>query len=225
MTLAGLGAGAQASDWSAELHEVALPLAQVELSFQPPDATAPGSAESAPAQVAQTTTRSDAYGRSGSRWWTFGGLYANDFDDAQDVNLHVAFSEFLADDLEFAVEAAGWYFDQPGGNTGGVSGSMVFRWHALHAEDYRWTLFGDAGIGLLGAFDDVPSGGTGFNFLPRLGGGLTWALNESVDGASRGPRLMVGVRWHHISNARIQGDDNNPGRDSVAGYVALTIPF
>lgn len=164
-------------------------------------------------------SRPTRYGEAGSRWWTVGALYANDFDKDNDFNLHGAFSQFLADDFEFAIEAAGWCFDQPGTDTGGVSGSMIFRWHFLHADDYDWSVFADAGIGLLGAFDDVPDGGTSFNFLPRLGGGFTKALDN------QGTRLMVGVRWHHISNARIFGNDRNPARDSLAGYIAVTFPF
>ncbi|MBY0312572.1 MAG: acyloxyacyl hydrolase [Phycisphaerales bacterium] len=208
-----------------ERAQLSMPLVNMELTFQPP-ADAPVAEQPKSGVGAESAAaRSLAYGRTGSRWWTIGGLFANDFEDASDVNIHGAFSEFLADELEFAVEVGAWYFNQPGDDTGGLSGSMIFRWHFLHAEDYRWTIFGDAGIGLLGAFDNVPDGGTGFNFLPRVGGGFTWAFNESTDGESRGPRLMVGVRWHHISNARIQGDDNNPGRDELAGYLAVTFPF
>jgi len=40
-----------------------------------------------------------------------------------------------------------------------------------------------------------------------------------------GVRLQAGVRWAHISNARIKGDDDNPSRDSAMLYVALVFPF
>lgn len=213
--------GTVLADARADLDSLGAPLATPTLSFtldEPPTASKTAPAESEP-------SRALGYGLAGSRWWTVGGAYANDFDNANDFNLHVAFSQFLADELEFAVEAAGWYFDQPGKNTAGISGSMVFRWHFLHAEDYDWTLFGDAGIGLLGGFDEVPDGGTSFNFLPRLGFGLTKALAPGVDGESRGARLMVGLRWHHISNARINGDSDNPARDALMGYIAVTFPF
>lgn len=163
------------------------------------------------------------YGSAGSKAWTLGGLYANNFDEANDFNAHVAWSNFFADDFEFAVEAAGWYFNQPGEDTGGVSGSMLFRWHALHDENYSWSVFVDAGIGLLGGFGEVPEGGSEFNFLPRIGGGATFALGPNENGQA--PRLMVGARWHHISNARIRGDSDNPARDALAGYIAIVFPF
>jgi hypothetical protein len=102
---------------------------------------------------------------------------------------------------------------------------MVFRWHFLHAEDYNWSIFGDAGIGILAGFDEVPDGGTGFNYLPRIGAGFTKAFNDSIDGESRGARWMVGVRYHHISNGRISGDSRNPARDAVCIYAGITFPF
>ncbi len=188
-------------------------------------AAQPAADASTPATESGKSERPLGYGKAGSRWWTIGAAYANNFKSASDINFHLAFSEFLADEFEFAVEAAGWYFHQPGDDTGGVSGSMIFRWHFWHAPDFKWTVFGDAGIGILGAFDNVPDGGTGFNFLPRIGGGFTYALDESVEGESRGSRIMVGVRYHHISNGRISGDSRNPARDAVAVYAALVIPF
>ena len=192
-----------------------------DLPAQPAPASAPGAHE----QPHATAERALGYGLAGSRWWTIGTAYANNFKDASDINVHFAFSQFLDDELEFAVEGAGWYFHQNGDDTGGISASMVFRWHIWHPKDFKWTVFGDAGIGILGSFDNVPDGGTGFNFLPRLGGGFTYALNDSIDGESRGPRLMVGVRYHHISNGRISGDSRNPARDGIAIYAGLVIPF
>ena len=38
-------------------------------------------------------------------------------------------------------------------------------------------------------------------------------------------RLLVGVRWSHISNARLWGDDDNPGSDSVMLHVGLIWEF
>lgn len=165
------------------------------------------------------------YGRADSQWLTLGLGYASDFQEDNDFNFHAAWSTFLADGFEFAVEGAGWYFNQEGPDTGGVSGSMVFRWHFSHAKNYDWTIFTDFGIGLLAGFDDVPNGGTSFNFLPRIGFGYTRAFDPTGGPDSTGPRWMVGVRWHHISNARIEGDERNPARDSLLFYVGITLPL
>ncbi len=162
---------------------------------------------------------SGGYGLPGGWWITFGGGYANDFGDEQDLNAHVAFSTFLADELEFSVELAGWYFDQVGTDTGGINPGMVFRWHFWHADNFDWTVYGDVGIGLLFSFDDVPDGGTSFNFTPRAGLGYTTRIDDD------GTRLQLGVRYHHVSNARIEGDGRNPSRDSVMVYAGVVFPF
>lgn len=186
-----------------------------------------------PQQGERTSGRETRFGRAGSQWWSIGPGVAHDFSDATDINLHGIYSLFLADGLEFGVEAAGWYFNQEGQDTGGVSGSMIFRWHFHHwdtqfkwtgadkDEAYRNTFFFDVGIGLLAGFDEVPDGGTGFNFLPRAGVGWTHALTEEESGS----RLTIGVRWHHISNARISGDERNPARDALMLYAEIQFPF
>lgn len=200
--------------------------------YEDPAATASSDAQAENAENAETPaqTASDGkplpgYGRAGTDWLTFGAFYANDFDSDSDINLHVSWSRFLVDDIEFMVEGALWYFNQEGQDTGGLSGSFRFRWHFLAAQDYRWTVFADAGIGLLAGFDEVPDGGTGFNFIPRAGMGFTRAFNESIEGESHGPRWEVGFCWHHISNGRIEGDGRNPARDSLAIYAGIIIPF
>jgi hypothetical protein len=218
------GAAARADDVSQALADLAAPLASPTLSLNLADELARVT-QPADQPKPEERPRSQAYGKAGSRWWTVGTGVANDFGDNTDFNIHGAWSQFLTDDFEFAIEGAAWYFHQEGDDTGGLSCSMVFRWHFLHADDYNWSIFGDAGIGILGAFDDVPDGGTSFDFLPRIGGGFTKALNDSIDGESRGPRLMVGARYHHISNGRIQGDTRNPSRDGLMLYVAITFPF
>ncbi|MFA6045786.1 MAG: acyloxyacyl hydrolase, partial [Phycisphaerales bacterium] len=93
-----------------------------------------------------------------------------------------------------------------------------FRWHFVHEEDF--TVYADIGIGILGATDNVPSNGTSFDFTPRAGVGFTYALNDAGD-----LRLVGGLRWAHVSNARIHGDDDNPGVDTIMMYSGVQFPF
>lgn len=158
------------------------------------------------------------WGQPGHWWLTIGAGVAHDFGEETDYNGHVAFSTFVAKDFEFAVELGGWYFAQDGNDTGGFNPSMVFRWHFWHSDDDRWTIYGDAGMGVLFSGDDVPSGGTSINFTPRAGGGVTYRLWDDV-------RLQVGLRYHHISNGRFQGDAQNPSRDSLMMYVGIVFPL
>ena len=156
------------------------------------------------------------FGVQGSRWWTVLAGVSHDFSESHDFNLAARYSSFVVDDLEFGVELGGWYFDQPGDNAFGLNASMIWRYHFVHREHF--TFYGDIGMGVMVTTDEVPDGGTSFDFTPRIGVGTMWELGS-------GYWLDVGLRWAHISNARIQGDGDNPGRDSVMGYVGLTFPF
>lgn len=157
------------------------------------------------------------FGTEGTRWLEFGGLVADNFEDSVDTNLHARFSEFIATDVELGGELAGWSFNQPGDNAVGGSLVLIVRWHFLNRGD--WTLYADAGVGAMVASDDTPDNGTSFNLMPRAGVGFTHAIGEG------GARLEIGVRWHHISNARITGDDHNPSRDGAALYLGFAIPL
>ncbi|MFO0861987.1 MAG: acyloxyacyl hydrolase [Phycisphaerales bacterium] len=160
------------------------------------------------------------FGSSGNSLVTFGGGVAyssNEGDTATDSNLYVAWNYFLATDIEFSLEAGLWYFNQTGPNQWGGSGTLAFRWHFVNKQ--TWSLFLEAGVGLLGASGEVPTGGTSFDFMPRAGGGFTYEITPG------GPRLQAGVRWYHVSNARIDGDSNNPARDGVMGFVGIMFPL
>ena len=87
------------------------------------------------------------------------------------------------------------------------------RWHFIRQSN--WSLFVDGGAGILGTTNDVPSTGASFNFTPQVGGGTTIKLSEQR-------RVMLGLRWHHISHADLLGA--NPGRDSLLGYVGIRFP-
>ena len=158
------------------------------------------------------------FGEAGSRWWTIGAGIANNFDDATDISLHGAYSYFLVKDVEFAAELNGWYFHQEGPDAGGINPAFVLRWHFY--DEGPWTVYADTGIGILVATDDVPFGGTQLDFTPRFGGGFTRELDPDT-----GTRLQVGVRWHHVSNARITGASNNPSRDGLMFYAGIEFPF
>jgi ABC-type transport system substrate-binding protein len=158
------------------------------------------------------------YGAAHTRWWTVGGGAAYDFMQSTDFNLHGAYTYFLADDVEFTFELGAWYFHQDGDDAFGLNPEIAYRWHFF--DDGTWTIFGEIGIGLLGATSKVPDGGTAFDFMPRAGMGFTRLLDPET-----GLRLQAGARWHHISNARIQGTADNPGRDGLMLFAGLQFPF
>jgi hypothetical protein len=114
-----------------------------------------------------------------------------------------------------------WNYDQEGKDATGFNPSLVIRYHFYHGE--KWTFFVDGGIGFLFSTDPVNrtdgDEGSSFNFTPRAGGGFTRELGEE------GVRLEMGLRWAHVSNARIAGNNDNPGRDSLMLYAGLIFPF
>lgn len=157
-------------------------------------------------------------------FWTVGAGVAPGGSDGTHADVFVAASTFIGTGLEIQFEASGWYFDQEEDNTAGGGFAINLRWHALHGaygggEGYDWTLFVDAGIGLIVAGDDVPDGGSSVNFAPRVGVGGTFRLGDSST------RLVGGVRWHHMSNARSNGDDENPDFNAPMFYVGVQWPF
>lgn len=160
------------------------------------------------------------FGLAGETRLTIGTGVAIEFednDDSTDYNLALTWSKFLVDDWEFRAGLGAWYFDQTPDSTWGVSPEIAIRWHFINEEP--WSVFGEAGIGLLLAADDVPSGGSSVDFMPRVGVGVTHRIN------SRGDRLEFGVRWHHISNARTVGDSNNPDRDGLMFFAGISFPI
>lgn len=176
----------------------------------------PATASAEPQAAPTVPVRLD-YGDKGTNWLTIGGGYAKAFNQVDDGNLFVSWSHFLGRDVEFNVEGGLWHFNQRGKNAVGLNAVMVFRWHFYNQDPI--SLYLDTGIGILVANRNVPSGGTGFNLTPRVGGGMTWRLTDD------GVRLQLGVRWHHISNARIHGDARNPSRDAPYFYTGLIFPL
>jgi len=140
-----------------------------------------------------------------------------DGNDATDLSGFAQASWFIVDNVELGGELAIWNFDQTGQDAVGGSVSALVRWHFVN--EGRLSLFVDGGIGLMGATDEVPEGGTDFNFLPRAGVGGTWRPWDSD------LRILMGLRWHHISNARYSGAEDNPSRDGAMLYLGLGVPF
>ncbi len=182
--------------------------------------TQPGEPDPAhrPAGAApEVPTPAPVYGARGTQCLAVGGGVAADFVDNTDVNAYLSYTYFLVDWVEVNAELGAWYHFQDNEDAAGLNPALVFRWHLIHREN--WTFYVDAGIGLLFNTDSVPEGGTHINFTPRAGLGVTYRISES------GARLQAGLRWHHISNARITGDRGNPATDAPMLYVGVIFPF
>jgi hypothetical protein len=121
---------------------------------------------------------------------------------------------YIVDGFAFAPQIKMWGFFQSGEDAVGGSLDILFQWHIIRQE--TWSFFGDFGCGMLGTSENVPIGGSQFNFTPQAGVGFTFDVGNDR-------RAVVGVKWHHISNASLYR--NNPGRDSILVYGGLNLPF
>ena len=122
----------------------------------------------------------------------------------------------LWDNFSLGLALTGYSVEQPGEDAGGAGVEAIARWHLLTLD--RFTLYADGGGGV-GYFDpQVPEGGTRWNYTARVGGGLTYQLDEGV-------YLMGGVRYFHLSNGNIHGRDDNPSYDGVQYYLGLMFTF
>jgi len=74
----------------------------------------------------------------------------------------------------------------------------------------------EGGAGLLRTSNNVPTGGSKFNFTPQAGLGMSFDIGNNN-------RWLLGVKWHHISNANTY--DMNPGRDSIMIWTGISFPF
>lgn len=123
-------------------------------------------------------------------------------------------SRFIIDNLSMDAEINALYLDQVGPSAWASNVNLLSRWHFVAEE--TWSLYFDGGAGVFYASRRVPHDGSRFNFTPQAGSGITVEIAPDM-------RMMLGVRWHHISNANTSR--HNPGQDSVMGYAGLSLPF
>ena len=105
---------------------------------------------------------------------------------------------YVIDHLSLNLEGAGYYIDQDGPNAGQGEVRLLMRHHFLRRE--KWNVFADVGFGVSEASDQVPDDGTRMNFMFRSGLGMGYEIKHNV-------WLVGGVRYFHLSNAKIEGDD------------------
>ena len=90
--------------------------------------------------------------------------------------------------------------------------SLGFRHHFYQFGDS--SLFVDVGFGLFEAGKRVPHNGTYFNLTFDTGIGIDHPIAKDVD-------LIAGVRYFHLSNARLEGPEHNPSLNGPEAYFGL----
>ena len=143
--------------------------------------------------------------------WTFSlqGSYVHPirFSDDRFYNFTLAGGYFFADNHSINLELSGSYAEQSDYNDTVIGGlGLLGRSHLLRFE--KWTIFIDGGGGVNYADDVVPEFGTRFNFIAKVGPGVTYQIKPNL-------HLIGGARYFHLSNGQIHGRDQNPSYDGV----------
>jgi hypothetical protein len=112
--------------------------------------------------------------------------------------VHPRMGWFVADRLELYGEATLFLYHEPraavSAGLGGLAGRVYLR------TSGRWIPYAHAGVGLLWTSLDVVEIDRAFNFQHFIG--IGWRQNRV-----RGPRIVLELRNHHISNAGTAGDN------------------
>jgi len=156
------------------------------------------------------------WGKTGTwRWGVYGG-YAEDMQTSFNklTTIGVEFEYFVEDNLSIDIGLHYIDVDQIGSDSNGFHATLQLRWHFLDKQ--TWSMFIEGGAGLLRTDVKVPITGSRFNFTPQAGIGLSFDIGNRN-------RWLIGLRWHHISNANLYS--TNPGRDSLMIWTGISFPY
>ena len=92
--------------------------------------------------------------------------------------------------------------------------SPIVRWRS-HTHG-PVSIFWEIGPGISYATNEVPVGGTRFNYVFQVGGGMSYTFSSGIN-------LVGGLRWLHLSNNSLNGRDKNPDIQAVGIYVGWVI--
>jgi hypothetical protein len=121
----------------------------------------------------------------------------------------------LRGSLEYAFEVVpALVMAQSGTVFGGGFNPLMLQYNfAGETGQRRFFPFVQFGGGLLFSTDDIPARAAQFNFTPQAGLGIYWTGPDQ-------PSLVMGLRYHHISNAgRVR---LNPGHNAIYAYGGVS---
>jgi hypothetical protein len=92
---------------------------------------------------------------------------------------------------------------------------MTFGARVRVARIHGYSPFAELSVGVSGASAQTPRRGSYFNYVAQAGFGVSRPV-------SRRTHVLAGVRWVHLSNAGLFGNDRNPDIEAFGGYVGLS---
>lgn len=146
----------------------------------------------------------ESFGSYGNQPWMREQLYSGT----------VGLSYYFRPNWCIGLEGKGLCGLQPEQNVASFGGNLLLRTHLI--AERNWSFFTDFAPGLLESSHRIPPSGTDFNFTIETGLGITAHLWDKTE-------LLTGVRYLHLSNARLEGADRNPSLNAFEGYVGLLI--
>jgi hypothetical protein len=146
------------------------------------------------------------------------GSYTRNFtgERAKMAGATIGIGYFVWDNVSLNAEFSGYHNDQDGPDSTISDLGILLRHHLFHRG--RFSFFADVGAGLSYADHPTPPGGTYFNFTEEVGLGASFQIRGNL-------HVIGGVRYFHLSNARIEGPDRNPSINATQGYVGLMLSF
>jgi len=131
----------------------------------------------------------------------------------------LGFDAFLDDHISLGFEVAGYEArqDEQIPDRTATSAAVFGRyWIEPRSAPAFYVEVGSGGIVLKERFPTRR--GTRFNFITQVGTGMRVELSDDLG-------LLLGVRYAHVSNADLKGDERNPGFDGLGGMVGIALRF
>jgi len=162
--------------------------------------------------------RADEPGISRQGNWTLAtyGAYSRSFTGERERigSGTVGIGYYFRNDLSLNAELGYYRNDQHGPEANVAAADILLRHHLL--DRGRFSLFLDAGGAVSYADQRTPYYGTYFNFMEEAGVGSTFQLKDNL-------HLLGGVRFYHLSNARLDGPEHNPSINAYQFYLGVII--
>jgi hypothetical protein len=152
-----------------------------------------------------------------SRWWSVTGGVSFDDRLGQIHVVQAGLGYGLAPDLEVHAGVTLGYAHALRTKDHLVGGPQVGAiWRLAHAG--RWSGYLDGLAGAVVHEEPLTETSLRFNFDLQAGLGAGYAL-------AGGTLVRGGIRWHHLSNARVRGKPRNLGYDGPLLYVGVVVPY
>lgn len=131
--------------------------------------------------------------------------------------LQLNVNEYILDNLAIHYGATFGYADTKRTKSGVCGGpELGIRLHFF--KNQHWSTYAEASIAAGFYQYPVKEGTLKFNFDLQPGVGATFRITENA-------HVRGGMRWHHLSNARIGGSSRNYGYDGVMFYFGMMRSF